>query len=54
MPRTGRPKLPQAKGERIVIRLTKQELEKVKKYTDEKKLTVSQLIRERIADILSV
>ena len=54
MPRTGRPKLPESRNERIVIRVTAQELIKLRKYAESRNLSVSELVRERISDILSV
>ena len=53
MPRTGRPKLPNSKGERIVVRVTKDEFQKIKYYIDKNNITLAQLVRERMKDILS-
>ena len=53
MPRTGRPKLPEAKGDRLVIRVTGQEFLKVKDYLNKNNITLAQLIRESLSDILS-
>ena len=53
MPRTGRPKSPNSKGERIVVRVTKDEFQKIKNFIDKNNITLAQLVRERIQDILS-
>lgn len=53
MPRTGRPKSPDSKDERIVVRVTGKEFLKIKEYVEKNNITIAELVRGRIQDILS-